>query len=53
MPVQSAAPAPIDPHPATDAHTTLTEFRDYYRAVLLCKVDGVSDEDARRASRRI
>lgn len=50
MPVQPTVPLPIDPQPATDEHTTLTEFLDYYRSVLLRKVNGVSDEDARRAT---
>lgn len=42
------APVPIDPQPAGDERATLTEFLDYYRVVLLRKLDGVSDEDARR-----
>jgi hypothetical protein len=43
-------PAPIDPQPAGDERATLTEFLEYYRQVLLRKLDGVSDEDARRAA---
>ncbi len=42
------APVPIDPQPSGDERTTLTEFLDYYRSVLLRKIDGVSDDDARR-----
>jgi hypothetical protein len=42
--------APIDPQPAGDERATLTGFLDYYRQVLLRKLDGVSDADARRAT---
>jgi uncharacterized damage-inducible protein DinB len=46
----TAAPVPIDPQPAGDERATLTEFLDYYRAVLLRKIDGVPEENARRAA---
>jgi hypothetical protein len=51
MPAQpTSVPAPIDPQPAGDERATLTGFLDYYRQILLRKVDGVSDADARRAT---
>jgi Protein of unknown function (DUF664) len=31
----------LDPQPATDERTTITEFLDYQRATLLMKVDGL------------
>lgn len=36
-----------DPQMASDELTTLVEFLDYYRATLLVKVDGLTDEQAR------
>src|SRR5450432_3280229 len=39
----------VEPQFASDETTTLVEFLDYYRAVLLRKVDGISDVQARLA----
>ena len=38
----------IDPHMASDEGVTLNEFLDYYRATLLSKVDGLSDDQSRQ-----
>jgi uncharacterized damage-inducible protein DinB len=46
----TGVPEPIDPQPAGDERATLTGFLDYYRQVLLRKLDGVSDADARRTT---
>lgn len=37
----------IEPQHAADERTTLCEFLDYYRGVLLRKVDGLDDHQAR------
>lgn len=37
-----------DPKMAADELTTLVEFLDYYRATLLLKVDGLTDDQARQ-----
>ncbi|HEY4332707.1 MAG TPA: DinB family protein [Ilumatobacteraceae bacterium] len=38
----------VDPQGAVDEATMLTEFLDWYRATLLLKAEGLSDEDSRR-----
>ncbi len=40
----------IDPSMAADERTTLLAFLQYYRATLLIKVDGLTDEQARTPS---
>lgn len=39
---------PPEPQVTADERTTLVEFLDYYRAVLLRKADGLTEEQARR-----
>ena len=39
-----------EPPPDADERTMLTSFLDYYRATLLVKADGLSDEQARSAA---
>jgi hypothetical protein len=46
---QPTTPLPADP-PVGDERTTLVAFLDYYRAVLARKVEGLADEEARRAA---
>jgi uncharacterized damage-inducible protein DinB len=36
-----------DPEPSADERVTLTGFLDYYRATILTKIDGLTDEQAR------
>jgi uncharacterized damage-inducible protein DinB len=43
-------PLPPDPRPATDERTTLVEFLDFYRGVFVRKLEGLDDDQARRAS---
>lgn len=42
----------LDPPIAGREKETLEAFLDYHRATLLCKVDGVGDEELRRAGTR-
>jgi uncharacterized damage-inducible protein DinB len=37
----------IDPEPSADERVTLTGFLDWYRATILQKIDGLTDEQAR------
>ena len=37
----------IDPEPSADERVTLTGFLDWYRATMILKIDGVTDEQAR------
>jgi uncharacterized damage-inducible protein DinB len=37
----------IDPEPSADERVTLNGFLDYYRATILTKIDGLTDEQAR------
>jgi uncharacterized damage-inducible protein DinB len=37
----------IDPEPSADERVTLTGFLDWYRATMVMKIDGVTDEQAR------
>jgi uncharacterized damage-inducible protein DinB len=37
----------IDPEPSADERVTLTGFLDWYRATILQKIDGVTDDQAR------
>ena len=37
----------IDPEPSADERVTLTGFLDWYRATILMKIDGLTDEQAR------
>ncbi len=41
---------PIDPRMGVDEQTTLVEFLDFYRVVLLRKIDGLTDAQARTAA---
>jgi uncharacterized damage-inducible protein DinB len=43
-------PLPPHPRPAADERTTLVEFIDYYRIVFARKCEGLTDEEARRAT---
>jgi uncharacterized damage-inducible protein DinB len=47
---EPTTPLPTDEAPATDERTTLIAFLDYLRVVLARKVEGVTDEQARRAA---
>ena len=38
----------VDPNMVADELVTLVEFLDFYRATLLLKVEGLSDDQARR-----
>jgi uncharacterized damage-inducible protein DinB len=37
----------IDPEPSADERVTLTGFLDWYRATIVSKIDGLTDEQAR------
>jgi uncharacterized damage-inducible protein DinB len=46
---EPTTPPPEDP-PVADELTTLLAYVDYYRAVLARKIEGLTDEEARRAA---
>jgi uncharacterized damage-inducible protein DinB len=46
VPLRSVDPR-IDPEPSADERVTLNGFLDYYRATILTKIDGLTDEQAR------
>jgi hypothetical protein len=46
---EPTTPPPEDP-PVGDERTTLLAYVDYYRAVLARKIEGLTDEEARRAA---
>ena len=46
VPLRAVDPR-VDPEPSADERVTLNGFLDYYRATILTKIDGLTDEQAR------